>query len=70
VKITGIETVIVNAIHRNWIFVKALTDQPGLWGWGEATLEWKTRAVTGAIQDLAPSSSARTRRASSIWSMP
>ncbi|MCT8997444.1 hypothetical protein [Chelativorans intermedius] len=22
--------------------------------WGEATLEWKTRAVTGAIEDLAP----------------
>jgi galactonate dehydratase len=54
VKITGIETVIVNAVHRNWIFVKVLTDQPGLWGWGEATLEWKTRAVTGTIEDLAP----------------
>ncbi len=53
-KITGIETVIVNAVHRNWIFVKILTDQPGLWGWGEATLEWKTRAVTGTIEDLAP----------------
>src|SRR5690606_8297977 len=53
-KITGIETVVVNAIHRNWIFVKVLTDQPGLWGWGEATLEWKTRAVTGALDDLAP----------------
>lgn len=53
-KITGIETVIVNAVHRNWIFVKVLTDQPGLWGWGEATLEWKTRAITGTIEDLAP----------------
>lgn len=53
-KITGIETVIVNAIHRNWIFVKVLTDQPGLHGWGEATLEWKTRAVKGAIEDLTP----------------
>jgi galactonate dehydratase len=53
-KVTGIETVIVNAVHRNWIFVKVLTDQPGLWGWGEATLEWKTRAVKGAIEDLAP----------------
>ena len=39
-KITGIETVIVHAVHRNWIFVKVLTDQPGLWGWGEAPLEW------------------------------
>ena len=53
-KITGIETVVVNAIHRNWIFVKVLTDQPGLHGWGEATLEWKTRAVKGTIDDLAP----------------
>ena len=53
-KITAVETVVVNAIHRNWIFVKVLTDQPGLYGWGEATLEWKTRAVTGAIEDLAP----------------
>ncbi len=53
-KITGIETVVVNAVHRNWIFVKVLTDQPGLWGWGEATLEWKTRAIKGTIDDLAP----------------
>jgi galactonate dehydratase len=53
-KITRVETVIVNAVHRNWIFVKVLTDQPGLHGWGEATLEWKTRAVKGAIDDLAP----------------
>ena len=54
VNITAIETVVVNAIHRNWIFVKVLTDQPGLYGWGEATLEWKTRAVVGTIEDLAP----------------
>ncbi len=53
-KITAVETIIVNAVHRNWIFVKVVTDQPGLWGWGEATLEWKTRAVTGCIEDLAP----------------
>jgi len=52
-KITGINTVVVNAIHRNWIFVKVQTDQPGLHGWGEATLEWKTRAVLGAVDDLA-----------------
>lgn len=38
---------------RNWIFVKVLTDQDGLFGWGEATLEWHTRAVVGAVQDLA-----------------
>jgi galactonate dehydratase len=53
-KITKIEPLIVNAEMRNWIFVKVETDQAGLYGWGEATLEWKTRAVVGAIQDLAP----------------
>ena len=37
---------------RNWIFVKVHTDQPGLYGWGEATLEWHTRAVMGAIEDI------------------
>ena len=51
-KITKIETLVCNARMRNWIFVKVLTDQPGLYGWGEATLEWHTRGVLGAIQDL------------------
>lgn len=51
-KITSIETFICNARMRNWIFVKINTDQPGLWGWGEATLEWHTRSVVGAIEDL------------------
>jgi len=51
-KITKIETLVCNARMRNWVFVKVLTDQPGLWGWGEATLEWHTRAVVGAIEDV------------------
>jgi galactonate dehydratase len=38
---------------RNWVFVRVETDTPGLIGWGEASLEWKTRAVVGAVQDLA-----------------
>jgi galactonate dehydratase len=54
IKITRIETIVVNAELRNWIFVKVLTDQDGLYGWGEASLNWKTRAVTGAIEDLSP----------------
>ncbi len=53
-KITAITTRVVNAEMRNWVFVKVETDQPGLFGWGEATLEWKTRAVVGAVEDLAP----------------
>lgn len=53
-KITKLRTVVVNAQMRNWVFVKVETDQPGLWGWGEASLEWKTRAVVGAVEDFAP----------------
>jgi galactonate dehydratase len=53
-KITNIRTVIVNARMRNWVFVKVETDQDGLAGWGEASLEWKTRAVAGAVEDLKP----------------
>jgi galactonate dehydratase len=53
-RITGISTLVVNAVMRNWVFVRVDTDQPGLHGWGEATLEWKTRAVVGAVEDLAP----------------
>src|SRR5450759_1304189 len=52
-KITAIETKVCHARMRNWVFVKVLTDQPGLHGWGEATLEWHTRAVVGAVEDLA-----------------
>ena len=54
VKISAIKTVVVNARMRNWVFVKVETDQAGLWGWGEASLEWKTRAVKGAVEDFAP----------------
>jgi galactonate dehydratase len=53
-KITSVRTVVVNAQMRNWIFVKVETDQAGLWGWGEASIEWKTRAVVGAVEDFAP----------------
>src|SRR3989454_764198 len=53
-KITAVKTLVVNAKSRNWIFVRVETDQPGLYGWGEASLDLKTRAVVGALEDLAP----------------
>jgi galactonate dehydratase len=53
-KITRLKTVVVNAEMRNWVFCKVETDQPGLFGWGEGSLEWKTRSVVGAIEDFAP----------------
>lgn len=51
-KITAIKSLVCNARMRNWVFVKVETDQPGLIGWGEATLEWHTRSVVGALEDL------------------
>jgi galactonate dehydratase len=52
-KLTAVKTLIVNARMRNWIFVKVETSEPGLYGWGEATTEWKTKAVVAAIEDVA-----------------
>ncbi len=52
-KIVAIETLVCHARMRNWVFVKVVTDQDGLVGWGEATLEWHTRGITGAVEDLA-----------------
>jgi galactonate dehydratase len=51
--IRSVETHVCNARMRNWVFVKVTTDADGLWGWGESTLEWHTREVVGAIDDIA-----------------
>ena len=53
-KISAIKTLVVNAEMRNWVFVKVETTDPGLYGWGESSLEWKTRSVVGAVEDFAP----------------
>ncbi|HIK91164.1 MAG TPA: hypothetical protein EYG03_04120 [Planctomycetes bacterium] len=37
-KITAVETLVCHARMRHWVFVKVVTDQTGLFGWGEATL--------------------------------
>ena len=52
--ITDIKTLVVNAQMRNWVFVKVETETAGLYGWGEATMEWKTRAVVGCVEDFKP----------------
>jgi len=53
-KITSVKTFVVNAEMRNWVFIKLETDEDGLYGWGEASLEWKTRSVVGAVLDFEP----------------
>jgi galactonate dehydratase len=37
----------------NWLFVRVETDQPGLYGWGEASLHGSTRAVETAVHEMA-----------------
>ena len=51
-RIVSITPIVCNARMRNWIFIKITTSEPGLVGWGEATLEWHTHSVLGAIKDL------------------
>ena len=51
-KIERIETHVCHARMRNWVFVKVVTNEPGLFGWGEGTLEWHTRSVVGAVEDV------------------
>ena len=69
-KITKISTTVVNARMRNWVFVKVETDQPGLYGWGEATLEWKTKSVVGAVEDLSALLIGQDpRRVEHLWQM-
>ncbi len=51
-KITAIHTFVCHAYRTNWVFVKVLTDTPGLYGVGEATLEYRELTVVQACQEL------------------
>jgi galactonate dehydratase len=51
-KITGIKTFVCHSYRTNWVFVKVLTDSPGLYGVGEATLEYKEKTVVQACLEL------------------
>lgn len=50
-KVTGIQTYICHAYRTNWVFIKVMTDS-GLYGIGEATLEYREPTVVQAIQEL------------------
>ncbi len=52
-KITAIETIRTRA-SGTWLFVKVLTDQPGLYGIGSASDHYRTRTVQTAIETIAP----------------
>jgi hypothetical protein len=52
-KLTDMQTLIVNRQIRNWVFVKVETDNSHLlYGWGDAPMEGKTRAVAAAVLAL------------------
>ena len=51
-KITAINTFVCHAYRTNWVFVKVMTDVPGLYGVGEATLEYREMTVVQACEEL------------------
>ncbi len=53
-KITAVKTLFADGGQRVFVFVKVETDQPGLVGWGEASLEAKPRAIAGCVADMEP----------------
>ena len=48
-KITDIKPFVVDCFRTNWVFIKVYTDE-GIDGVGEATLEYKEKALLGAIE--------------------
>ena len=49
--ITDIKTFAVDCFRTNWVFVKVYTDA-GIDGVGEATLEYKEKALIGAVEHI------------------
>lgn len=50
-KVTDIKTFTVDCFRTNWVFVKVYTDE-GIDGVGEATLEYKEKALLGAVEHI------------------
>ena len=50
-KVTDVKTFTVDCFRTNWVFVKVYTDG-GIDGVGEATLEYKEKALEGAVEHI------------------
>lgn len=50
-KVTDIKIFTVDCFRTNWVFVKVYTDS-GIDGVGEATLEYKEKVLTGAVEHI------------------
>ncbi|MDQ8194077.1 galactonate dehydratase [Coraliomargarita sp. SDUM461004] len=51
-KITSITPYIGDCFRTNWVFLKVETDE-GVYGWGEASLEYREKTVAEAINEIA-----------------
>ncbi len=49
--VTDVKTFAVDCFRTNWVFVKVYTDE-GITGVGEATLEYKEKALLGAVEHI------------------
>lgn len=50
-KVTDIKVFQVDCFRTNWVFVKVYTDE-GITGVGEGTLEYKEKALCGAVEHI------------------
>ena len=50
-KVTDVKTFVTDCFRTNWVFVKVYTDE-GITGVGEATLEYKEKALFGAVEHI------------------
>ncbi len=50
-KVTDVKTFAVDCFRTNWVFIKIYTDE-GIDGVGEATLEYKEKALFGAVEHI------------------
>ena len=50
-KVIDVKTFAVDCFRTNWMFVKVYTDE-GIDGVGEATLEYKEKALLGAVEHI------------------
>ena len=50
-KIVDVKPFVVDCFRTNWVFVKVYTDE-GFTGVGEGTLEYKEKALVGAVEHI------------------
>lgn len=50
-KVTDVKPFVVDCFRTNWVFIKVYTDE-GIDGVGEATLEYKEKALLGAVEHI------------------